>query len=62
MHFLSHCLQRRLEKKPDSTRHSFVDEAAGEVLGGEIGEKEGVSVVVHTRMDTVIVLVLKSVA
>ena len=60
MHFLSHRLQRRLEKKPDSTRHSFMDKAAGEVPGGEIGEIEGESVVVATRTDTKTLLVLKS--
>ena len=39
--FLSHCSQRRLERKQNWTRHSLVDEAAGEVPGRVVGDLEG---------------------
>ena len=56
--FLSHCSQRRLERKQNWTRHSLMDEAAGEVPGG-VGKIEGESVVVDRRTVTETLVVLK---
>ena len=49
---LSQCSQRMLGRRQNWTRHSLVDEAAGEVLGRVVGGIEGESVVVSTRAPT----------